>query len=87
MLQNYHQQQMEDVGAIRLSGAPLPELAVPIAIFAEQPEQSKADEDTQKRFVDAKPGSPPTNGGLASARGLPPPLSCELMQRVANQYD
>jgi len=54
-LQNYHQQQMEDVSAIRLGGAPPPELTVTIAIPAEQPEQSEADEDTQKRFVDTKP--------------------------------
>lgn len=32
ILQNYHQQHVEDVGAIGLSGAPFPELVVMIAI-------------------------------------------------------
>ena len=38
-----------------LGGAPLPELAFPVSIFAEQPYQPETDEDTQKRFVDTKP--------------------------------
>ena len=54
---------MEDISAIRLGGAPLPELAVPVSILAEQPEQSETDKDTQKRFVDAKPLS---NEGIPS---------------------
>jgi hypothetical protein len=44
---------MEDIGTIRLGGAPLPELTVTIAILTEQPKQSETDKHAQKRFVDA----------------------------------
>ena len=54
-MQNYHQQQMEDVGTIRLGGTPLPKLTIPVSTFTEQPKQSETDKDAQERFVNAKP--------------------------------
>ena len=55
ILQHQHQQHMEHVGAVRLLGAPAPEPAAPVRVFAEQPQQSEGNEDAHQRLVNAEP--------------------------------